>query len=60
MRFPSQQLETAKILSGFPPGGTSDAMSRRIADKLRMSSPVGDSLPYLKSGRRQIGFTAES
>ncbi|MBI2771358.1 MAG: twin-arginine translocation pathway signal protein [Burkholderiales bacterium] len=27
--------ELAKILCGFPPGGTSDAMSRRIADKLR-------------------------
>lgn len=31
----AQQLETAKILCGFPPGGTSDAISRRIADKLR-------------------------
>lgn len=28
-------LELAKIICGFPPGGTSDAMSRRIADKLR-------------------------
>ena len=27
--------ELAKIICGFPPGGTSDAMSRRIADKLR-------------------------
>lgn len=27
--------ELAKILCGFPPGGTSDAISRRIADKLR-------------------------
>jgi tripartite-type tricarboxylate transporter receptor subunit TctC len=31
----AQSLELAKILCGFPPGGTSDAMSRRIADKLR-------------------------
>ncbi|MEP6791563.1 MAG: Bug family tripartite tricarboxylate transporter substrate binding protein [Ramlibacter sp.] len=30
-----QGLDLAKILCGFPPGGTSDAMSRRIADKLR-------------------------
>jgi len=30
-----QTLETAKIICGFPPGGTSDAMSRRLADKLR-------------------------
>jgi tripartite-type tricarboxylate transporter receptor subunit TctC len=27
--------ELAKILVGFPPGGTTDALSRRIADKLR-------------------------
>jgi tripartite-type tricarboxylate transporter receptor subunit TctC len=31
----AQSLETAKILCGFSPGGTADAMSRRIADKLR-------------------------
>ncbi|MRD49135.1 Bug family tripartite tricarboxylate transporter substrate binding protein [Caenimonas koreensis] len=28
-------LDLARILCGFPPGGTSDAMSRRLADKLR-------------------------
>src|SRR5688572_2612524 len=31
----AQNLDLAKILCGFPPGGTSDAMSRRLADKLR-------------------------
>ncbi|MEJ6023715.1 Bug family tripartite tricarboxylate transporter substrate binding protein [Ramlibacter sp. PS4R-6] len=31
----AQTMDLAKILCGFPPGGTSDAMSRRIADKLR-------------------------
>jgi tripartite-type tricarboxylate transporter receptor subunit TctC len=31
----AQTSDIAKILCGFPPGGTSDAMSRRIADKLR-------------------------
>ena len=31
----AQSLDLAKILCGFPPGGTSDAMSRRLADKLR-------------------------
>lgn len=30
-------LETAKIVVGFPPGGTADAISRRIAEKLRGS-----------------------
>ena len=28
-------MEIAKILVGFPPGGTTDALARRIADKLR-------------------------
>ncbi|MES2945008.1 MAG: twin-arginine translocation pathway signal protein, partial [Pseudomonadota bacterium] len=28
-------LESARILVGFPAGGTTDAMARRIADKLR-------------------------
>jgi tripartite-type tricarboxylate transporter receptor subunit TctC len=28
-------LDLAKILVGFPPGGTTDALSRRVADKLR-------------------------
>jgi tripartite-type tricarboxylate transporter receptor subunit TctC len=28
-------LDMAKILVGFPPGGTTDALSRRVAEKLR-------------------------
>ena len=31
----AQALETARVLCGFPAGGTTDAVSRRIADKLR-------------------------
>ncbi len=31
----AQGLETARVLCGFPPGGTTDAVSRRVADKLR-------------------------
>lgn len=31
----AQTLETARILIGFPPGGTLDAVARRVADKLR-------------------------
>ena len=30
----AQSLDLARILCGFPPGGTSDAISRRIAEKL--------------------------
>lgn len=28
-------LDTARIISGFPPGGTVDVLARRVADKLR-------------------------
>jgi len=31
----AQGLETAKIFVGFPPGGTTDVMARKVADKLR-------------------------
>ncbi len=31
----AQALESARILCGFPAGGTTDAVSRRVADKLR-------------------------
>jgi tripartite-type tricarboxylate transporter receptor subunit TctC len=31
----AQNIEILKIVSGFPPGGTIDALARRIADKLR-------------------------
>lgn len=36
--FPSRAqdgLESARILTGFPPGGTVDVVARRVADKLR-------------------------
>jgi tripartite-type tricarboxylate transporter receptor subunit TctC len=31
----AQALDTARVLCGFPAGGTTDAVSRRVADKLR-------------------------
>ena len=31
----AEPIATAKILCGFPPGGTTDAVSRRVADKLQ-------------------------
>lgn len=31
----AQGLETTRVLCGFPAGGTTDAVSRRVADKLR-------------------------
>jgi tripartite-type tricarboxylate transporter receptor subunit TctC len=33
----AQGLETARLLCGYPPGGTTDAVSRRIAEKLQGS-----------------------
>ena len=32
------QLETLKIITGFPPGGTSDAICRRVSEKIAPSS----------------------
>jgi tripartite-type tricarboxylate transporter receptor subunit TctC len=34
-RVQAQGMETARVLCGFPAGGTTDAVSRRVADKLR-------------------------
>jgi tripartite-type tricarboxylate transporter receptor subunit TctC len=34
-RAGAQGIDTAKILVGFPPGGTTDVMARKIAEKLR-------------------------
>jgi tripartite-type tricarboxylate transporter receptor subunit TctC len=35
MTVRAQGIETAKIIVGFPPGGTTDVMARKVADKLR-------------------------
>ncbi|MGH8864705.1 MAG: tripartite tricarboxylate transporter substrate-binding protein [Burkholderiales bacterium] len=34
-RAQSSSLDLAKIITGFPPGGTVDVLARRVADKLR-------------------------
>ena len=50
-------LELAKIICGFPPGGTSDAMSRRIADKLRGGYATNVVVENKPGAGGQIGVT---
>jgi tripartite-type tricarboxylate transporter receptor subunit TctC len=40
----AQPLDTVKLITGFPPGGTSDTLCRRIAENLRGGT-------YTKSAR---------
>ena len=50
-------LELARIICGFPPGGTSDAMSRRIADKLRGGYATNVVVDNKPGAGGQIGVT---
>ena len=43
-------LETARIVTGFPPGGTSDTLCRRVAEGLRGSAFVKSALVENKAG----------
>ncbi|MDB5942450.1 MAG: hypothetical protein JWQ13_2016 [Ramlibacter sp.] len=54
----AQSLELAKILCGFPPGGTSDAISRRIADKLRGNYATNVVVENKPGAGGQIAVTA--
>ncbi|MEP6825965.1 MAG: tripartite tricarboxylate transporter substrate-binding protein [Ramlibacter sp.] len=54
----SQGMDLAKIICGFPPGGTSDAMSRRIADKLRGNYAANVIVDNKPGAGGQIGVTA--
>ena len=35
LRAEAQAIDTLKVVTGFPPGGTSDTTCRRLAEKLR-------------------------
>jgi tripartite-type tricarboxylate transporter receptor subunit TctC len=50
-------LELARIICGFPPGGTSDAISRRIADKLRGGYATNVVVDNKPGAGGQIGVT---
>jgi tripartite-type tricarboxylate transporter receptor subunit TctC len=45
-----QPLEVVKIVTGFPPGGTSDTLCRRVAEKLRGGAYTKSALVDNKAG----------
>jgi tripartite-type tricarboxylate transporter receptor subunit TctC len=45
-----QPLDTVKIVTGFPPGGTSDTLCRRVAENLRGSAYTKSALVENKPG----------
>lgn len=53
----AQNLQLARIICGFPPGGTSDAMSRRLADKLRGNYAASVVVENKPGAGGQIGVT---
>lgn len=46
----NQPLETVKIITGFPPGGTSDTLCRRVAENLRGTTYTKSALVENKAG----------
>ena len=51
-----QPLEVVKIVTGFPPGGTSDTLCRRVAENLRGGTYTKSALVDNKAGAGgQIG-----
>jgi tripartite-type tricarboxylate transporter receptor subunit TctC len=53
----AQSLQLARIICGFPPGGTSDAISRRLADKLRGNYATNVVVENKPGAGGQIGVT---
>lgn len=53
----AQNLQMARIICGFPAGGTSDAMSRRLADKLRGNYAANVVVENKPGAGGQIGVT---
>lgn len=54
----SVAVETLRIIVGFPPGGTTDAFARRLADKLRGSYATNALVENKPGAGGQIGVTA--
>ena len=51
-------IDTVRVIVGFPPGGTTDAFARRIADKLRGNYAVNAIVDNKPGAGGQIGVTA--
>lgn len=51
-------LDTARIISGFPPGGTIDVLARRVADKLRGNYAANMVVENKPGAAGQIGIIA--
>lgn len=51
-------VDTLKVIVGFPPGGTTDAFARRLADKLRGTYAANALVDNKPGAGGQIGVTA--
>jgi tripartite-type tricarboxylate transporter receptor subunit TctC len=54
----AQAVDTAKIIIGFPPGGTTDVMGRKVAEKLRGSYSRVCIVENRPGAGGQLGVTA--
>jgi tripartite-type tricarboxylate transporter receptor subunit TctC len=46
----AQSVETMRVITGFPPGGTSDTICRRVAERLRSSGYAKNAVVENKAG----------
>lgn len=46
----AQSVETLRVITGFPPGGTSDTICRRVAERLRSSGYAKNAVVENKAG----------
>ncbi len=57
-RAQAPAIDTVRVIVGFPPGGTTDAFARRVADKLRGNYAVNALVDNKPGAGGQIGVTA--